>query len=115
MPDQRPKATPLTKEKGRRQQILAMRCRMPGCRRRRQCRPLGRQNLDPDAPLHGRFLRRYRTVETVVEGSGEGQDPGRYRADMDPAVKTVEIVAFLHGMETSWLFDPSVPPTEVFR
>jgi hypothetical protein len=54
-------------------------------------------------------------VETVVEGSGEGQDPGRYRADMDPAVKTVEIVAFLHGMETSWLFDPSVPPTEVFR
>jgi hypothetical protein len=30
MPDQRPNATLLTKEKGRRQQILAMRCRMPG-------------------------------------------------------------------------------------
>jgi hypothetical protein len=50
-------------------------------------------------------------VETVVEGSGEG----RYRADMDPAVKTVEIIAFRRGMETSWLFVPSVPLTEVFR
>jgi hypothetical protein len=27
----------------------------------------------------------------------------------------VEIVAFLYGMETSWLLDPSVPLTEVFR
>jgi hypothetical protein len=54
-------------------------------------------------------------VETVVEGSGEGRDPGRYRADMDPAVKTVEIIAFRRGMETSWLFDPSVPLTEVFQ
>jgi len=52
-------------------------------------------------------------VETVPEGSGEG--PGRYRADVDPAVKAVKIVACLYGMETSWLFDPSVPLTEVFR
>jgi hypothetical protein len=27
----------------------------------------------------------------------------------------VEIVAFLYGMETSWLLDPSVPLTGVFR
>jgi hypothetical protein len=30
-------------------------------------------------------------------------------------VKAVEIIACLYGMETSWLFDPSVPLTEVFR
>jgi len=34
---------------------------------------------------------------------------------VDPAVKAVEIVACLYGMETSWLFDPSVPLTAAFR
>jgi len=52
-------------------------------------------------------------VETVPEGSRQG--PGWYRADVDPAVKAVKIVACLYGMETSWLFYPSVPLTEVFR
>ena len=52
-------------------------------------------------------------METLAEGSGQG--PDRYRADVDPAVKAVEVVAFLHGMETSWLFDPSIPLTGVFR
>ena len=51
-------------------------------------------------------------METLAEGSGQG--PGRYRADVDPAVKAVEVVAFLYGMETSWLFDPSVPLTGAF-
>jgi len=74
------------------------------------------ENLDPDAPLHGRFLRRYRSaVETVAEGIRRGQRAGRYRTDVDPMVKATEIVAFLYGMETSWLLDPSVPLTEVFR
>jgi AcrR family transcriptional regulator len=74
------------------------------------------ENLDPEAPLHGRFLRRYRAaVETVAEGIRRGQRAGRYRADVDPVVKGTEIVAFLYGMETSWLLDPSVPLTEVFR
>jgi hypothetical protein len=34
---------------------------------------------------------------------------------VDPAIKAVEIVAFLNGIETSWLLDPSIPLTEVFR
>jgi hypothetical protein len=34
---------------------------------------------------------------------------------VDPALKAVEIVAFLNGMETSWLLDPSIPLHEVFR
>jgi AcrR family transcriptional regulator len=74
------------------------------------------ENLDPRAPLHGRFLRRYRSaVDTVAEGIRRGQRAGRYRTDLDPAVKATEIVAFLNGMETSWLLDPSIPLTDVFR
>ena len=74
------------------------------------------ENLDPDAPLHVRFLNRYRAaVDTVAEGIRRGQRDGRYRTDLDPAVKAREIVAFLYGMETSWLLDPSIPLTEVFH
>jgi AcrR family transcriptional regulator len=74
------------------------------------------ENADPEAPLHRRFLRRYRSaVEAVAEGIRRGQRAGRFRADLDPAVKAVEIVAFLNGMETSWLLDPSIPLTDVFR
>ena len=74
------------------------------------------ENLDPDAPLHNRFLRRYRdAVAIIADCIRRGQQAGRYRADLDPAVKAVEIMAFLHGMETSWLLDPSIPLTDVFR
>jgi AcrR family transcriptional regulator len=74
------------------------------------------ENLEPDAPLHQRFLDRYRAaVDYVAEGIRRGQRAGRFRADLDPAVKAVEIVAFINGIETSWLLDPSIPLTEVFR
>jgi AcrR family transcriptional regulator len=74
------------------------------------------ENLDPDAPLHDRFLRRYRDgVAIVAENIRRGQRAGRYRTDLDPAVKAVEIIAFLSGMETSWLLDPSIPIAAVFR
>ncbi|WP_306320038.1 MULTISPECIES: TetR/AcrR family transcriptional regulator [unclassified Streptomyces] len=74
------------------------------------------ENLAPDAPLHDRFLTRYRAgVDTIAAFIRQGQDSGRYRTDLDPAVKAVEIVAFLHGMETSWLLDPSIPLSAVFR
>jgi AcrR family transcriptional regulator len=74
------------------------------------------ENLNPDAPLHDRFLNRYRAaVEIVASGIERGQRAGKYRTDLDPAVKAAEIVAFLTGMETSWLLDPSVPLIEVFH
>ncbi|MBO2447627.1 TetR/AcrR family transcriptional regulator [Actinomadura barringtoniae] len=73
------------------------------------------ENIEPEAPLHDRFLgRRRAAVETLAEGIRRGQRDGRYRADVDPVVKAVEIVAFLNGIETSWLLDPSIPLTEVF-
>jgi AcrR family transcriptional regulator len=74
------------------------------------------ENLDPQAPLHERFLGRYRdSVEIIAECIRRGQRAGRYRRDLDPAVKAAEIAAFLFGMETSWLLDPSIPLSEVFR
>ena len=74
------------------------------------------ENLNPDAPLHDRFLSRYRAaIAIVTEGIRRGQQSGAYRADLDPAVKAVEIIAFLYGMETSWLLDPSIPLNDVFR
>jgi AcrR family transcriptional regulator len=73
------------------------------------------ENLDPQAPLHERFLRRYRDSCAII-GSGikRGQRAGRFRGDIDPRVKAKEVVAFLYGIETSWLLDPAVPVAGVF-
>jgi AcrR family transcriptional regulator len=74
------------------------------------------ENLDPDAPLRTRLLGRYRSaVEILCEAIRRGQLEGRYRADLDPPVKAREILAFVTGMEMSWLLDPSIPLTDVFR
>ena len=74
------------------------------------------ENLEPDAPLHDRLLDRYRAaIDTVAAGIRRGQVDGRYRSDFDADMKAVEIVAFLNGMETSWLLDQSIPLTDVFR
>jgi AcrR family transcriptional regulator len=74
------------------------------------------ENLEPDAPLHDRLLNRYRAaVRIVADAIERGQRAGRYRADVDPVVKATEILAFINGMETSWLLDPSIPLTTAFQ
>jgi len=74
------------------------------------------ENLDPDAPLHDRLFDRYRSsIDIIADGIRRGQRAGRYRTDVDPARKAVEILALIYGMETSWLLDPSIPVTEVFK
>ena len=74
------------------------------------------ENILPDAPLHDRMLARQReAIEIVAELIRRGQADGRYRTDIDPAVKAVEILAFVHGMETIWLLDPSIPLTDAFK
>jgi hypothetical protein len=35
------------------------------------------------------------------------------RADIDPDLKAVEVIAFLNGLETSWLLKPSLPVEDV--
>jgi AcrR family transcriptional regulator len=74
------------------------------------------ENLDPDAPLHDRLLRRHRSsIDYIADGIRRGQRAGLYRTDVDPDLKAVEIIALIRGMETSWLIDPSIPVTEVFK
>jgi AcrR family transcriptional regulator len=74
------------------------------------------ENLTSEAPLHERFLARYRlSIEIIAGGIRRGQRAGKYRQDVDPAIKAAEIVAFLTGMETSWLLDPSLPLNSVFH
>ncbi|MCV7078986.1 TetR/AcrR family transcriptional regulator [Mycobacterium szulgai] len=74
------------------------------------------ENIHPDAPLHDRLVARQRdATDIVAEGIRRGQAAGRYRADIDPAVKATEILAFIHGMEMTWLLDPSIPLAEVFK
>jgi AcrR family transcriptional regulator len=74
------------------------------------------ENIAPDAPLHDRLLRRQRDAVDIVAGLIEnGQRNGRYRQDFDSAIKAVEILAFVNGMETAWLLDPSIPLADVFK
>ncbi|BBX83457.1 TetR/AcrR family transcriptional regulator [Mycolicibacterium aubagnense] len=74
------------------------------------------ENILPDAPLHDRMHLRYRAALKILsDGIREAQEAGRYRSDMDPAVKAVQILAFVNGMETLWLLDPSMPVTDVFK
>jgi AcrR family transcriptional regulator len=72
------------------------------------------ESLDPDAPLHERFLRRYRTgAAMIASGIRRGQRAGQYRADVDPEVKAREVLAVLYGLEATWLLDPATPVSEV--
>lgn len=74
------------------------------------------ENIAPDAPLHDRLLKRYRdAVEIITAIVTRGQETGQYRADLDAAAKAVEILAFINGMETLWLLDPTIQLAEVFK
>jgi AcrR family transcriptional regulator len=74
------------------------------------------ENIAPDAPLHDRLLHRQRaSVDIVAALIENGQRGGRYRTDIDSAIKAVEILAFVNGMETAWLLDPSIPLAQVFK
>lgn len=74
------------------------------------------ENIAPDAPLHDRLLKRHRAaVDIVADIIRRGQRAGRYRTDFEAATKAVEILAFVNGMESSWLLDPSIPLAEVFK
>jgi AcrR family transcriptional regulator len=74
------------------------------------------ENISPEAPLHQRLHKRYRdAVDILAHLIRRGQEAGKYRTDLDAAAKAVEIIAFVTGMETTWLLDPSIPLAEVFK
>jgi AcrR family transcriptional regulator len=74
------------------------------------------ENLMPDAPLHDRLLARQQAaVRIIADLIKRGQESGRYRSDFDPALKAVQIVSLVNGMEISWLLDPSIPLQEALQ
>jgi AcrR family transcriptional regulator len=74
------------------------------------------ENLMPDAPLHDRLFNRQRAaIDIVADLIRRGQLAGKYRNDFDPALKAVQIVSLINGMEISWLLDPSVPLQEAIQ
>ncbi len=74
------------------------------------------ENIAPDAPLHDRLVARQQAAVDIVAGLiGRAQAAGVYRPDFDAAIKAVEILAFVNGMETAWLLDPSIPLADVFK
>jgi AcrR family transcriptional regulator len=74
------------------------------------------ENIAADAPLHDRMHKRYRdAVDIITDIIKRGQSDGTFRPDFDAVTKAVEILAFINGMETLWLLDPSIPLTEVFK
>ena len=74
------------------------------------------ENIAPDAPLHDRMHQRYRAAIDIITNIVErGQRDGQYRQDIDAATTAVEILAFINGMETLWLLDPSIPLMDVFK
>lgn len=73
------------------------------------------ENLLPDAPLHDRLVERWQVAVGIVAGIiRHNQEIGRYRSDFDPHIRAVEIIAFINGMEISWLIDHSIPLAQVF-
>jgi AcrR family transcriptional regulator len=74
------------------------------------------ENLMPDAPLHDRLFNRQRSaIDIVAQIIRRGQLSGKYRNDFDPAIKAVQIVSLVNGMEISWLLDPAVPLQEAIH
>lgn len=65
------------------------------------------ENLDPADPAHDFFVRRYRELRAAIaEMVRTGQQRGEVRADIDPDVKAVEIMAAIDGITNQWLLDP---------
>jgi len=72
------------------------------------------ENLGDHAPLRDRLEKRYADVhKEYADGIRAAQANGTARADIDPDLKAIEVIAFLNGLETSWLLKPSLPVEDV--
>jgi AcrR family transcriptional regulator len=72
------------------------------------------ENLGDHAPLRERLETRYSHVhQEYADGIRAAQANGTARADIDPDLKAIEVIAFLNGLETSWLLKPSLPVEDV--
>jgi AcrR family transcriptional regulator len=72
------------------------------------------ENLGEHAPLRERLAERYELVRReYADAIRAAQATGAARLEIDPDLKAIEVIAFLNGLETSWLLNPSIPVERV--
>jgi len=72
------------------------------------------ENLGEHAPLRDRLAERYELVrKEYADAIRAAQAAGSARLDIDPDLKAIEVIAFLNGLETSWLLNPAIPVERV--
>jgi AcrR family transcriptional regulator len=68
------------------------------------------ENVSKDTDLHPRLAEGYRTTIDRVEATlRNAQERREMRADVDPRLVSMEIIAFCYGLEAAWLVNPSIP------
>lgn len=74
------------------------------------------ENVGRDGALRPRLSERYRaTVDRFALMVRSAQARGDVRAEVDPRLKAMEIIAFLNGLETAWLLNPDIAVEAVAR
>ncbi len=69
-----------------------------------------------DSPLHARLLERYGlTVDRLARALANGQARGEIEPEVDPRLKAIEFIAFINGLETAWLIDPTIHAADAAR
>ena len=71
------------------------------------------ENVGDDDLLRPRLQSNYQlTVDRLTATLQNAQDRHEIRADIDPRLKAIEILAFLSGLELAWLVTPNLPAAE---
>ena len=71
------------------------------------------ENVADDGLLRPRLRRNYQlTVDRIAGTLGNAQERGEMRADVDPRLAAIEILAFLSGLELAWLVSPDIPAAQ---
>ena len=71
------------------------------------------ENVGYDGALRPRLASKYRlTVDRIASTLRAAQLRGEVRADVDAHLKSIEILAFLSGLEMAWLVSPEIAAAE---
>ena len=71
------------------------------------------ENVGYDGPLRPRLASKYRlTADRIASTLSAAQRRGDIRKDVDAHLKSIEILAFLSGLEMAWLISPDIPAAE---
>jgi AcrR family transcriptional regulator len=71
------------------------------------------ENVGDEGPLRPRLASKYQlTVDRIASTLSAAQQRGEISAHTDTHLKSIEILAFLSGLEMAWLVSPEIPAAE---